>query len=123
MILANYTFRDILTGNQVLVFEDNTCALSSMNNGRVLKEDMAHLTNLYHLQNFFLKIDSWHEWVPSAANIADAPSRPRFKPGSSVDEWAELLAFGAVQRQMRLPSEDQWDNLELWCDQFDSRLS
>ena len=93
MILANYTFRDILTGNQVLVFEDNTCALSSMNNGRVLKEDMAHLTNLYHLLNFFLQIE------------------------------AELLALGAVQRQMRLPSEDQWDNLELWCDQFDSRLS
>ena len=78
---------------------------------------MARLTNMYHLQNFFMKVDAWHEWVPSKANIADAPSRPRWEgSGSSrTDNWAPLWSLRAEQVPMQLPTERQWDDLKEWC--------
>ena len=37
--------------------------------------DMAAVTNALHVCDAVLGIDAWLEWVPSAANVADLPSR------------------------------------------------
>ena len=36
---------------------------------------MARIVNVYHIAQFFLRSTTWLEWVPSAANMADLPSR------------------------------------------------
>ena len=115
VILANLTFYEWLIDERVIYFEDNTCALSAMINGYASKEDMARLTNMYHLQNFFMNVDAWHDWVPSAANIADVPSRPRYERGSHQDGWQPLWDLRAEEVPMKLPTEGQWDSLQRWC--------
>ena len=112
VIAANLTFAHLLTKQRVMYFEDNTTALSAMIYGYSSKEDMARLANMYHLQNFNLDIFAWHEWVPSKANIADIPSRPRFSPDSSADNW-ECLA-GMEKVDMILPTREQWESLGKW---------
>ena len=118
VVLANLTFRELLSGQQVIYFEDNTPALSSLIHGYSSKEDMAHLANMYHLLNFAMEVDAWHEWVPSSANIADVPSRPRFKTnspsGDRVDSWQPLIDIGAERTRMIFPSQEEFFNLNTW---------
>ena len=65
----------LFCGRHVVQFNDNTGALSSLINGYASKPDMARIVNVYHLSQFFLRAQVWLEWIPSAANIADLPSR------------------------------------------------
>ena len=102
-----------MTDQRVIYFEDNTVALSAMIHGYAKRADMARVSNMYHLQNFFLRVDAWHKWVPSAANIADVPSRPRWTKG--YDNWQPLWDLGAEQVDMKLPTPGQWDDLTRWC--------
>ena len=113
-ITANDTFSDILRGQRVIYFIDNTAALSCVVHGYSSKPEMATLTNMYHLQNFKLGIDAWHEWVPSSANIADLPSRRRFDKNSSTDNWSPLLQMGAIRREMRIPRRESFLSLRHW---------
>ena len=65
----------LFRNRHVVQFQDNTCALSALINGYASKPDMAQISNAYHLVQFYLRSRVWLEWVPSAANIADLPSR------------------------------------------------
>ena len=113
VVLANLTFSRYLIDQRVIYFEDNTVALSAMIHGYAKRVDMARVSNMYHLQNFFLRVDAWHEWVPSAANIADVPSRPRWE--GCRDMWQPLWDLGARQVDMKTPTPGQWDDLTRWC--------
>jgi len=62
-------------GRHVVQFNDNSGALSALIHGYASKPDMCRIVNVYHLTQFFLHATVWLEWVPSAANIADLPSR------------------------------------------------
>lgn len=75
---------------------------------------MAALTNLLHSIDAALHVDCYFEWVPSAANISDIPSRdPRKRTLDDVRITAEL---DATRRVMRLPSLAQWRDLTLLLD-------
>jgi hypothetical protein len=101
-IAAYFTVPDLLRGRAVLHFIDNTTALSALVNGYARKPDCAALVNSFHETVMDLRCYIWAEWVPSAANIADWPSRPeleRYVPSSAVEIdlvlpplplWAEL---------------------------------
>jgi hypothetical protein len=114
MILAFLTFPDLLTNARVFHFVDNTTALSAAAFGYSSKPDLAHLVNIYHILHFQLRSSTWFEWVPSAANIADVPSRPEFDTfGHS--QWGILDEISAVPRPMVFPSESQiFQPLEAW---------
>ena len=116
VITANLTFRSFLTGQRVLYFEDNTAALSALVHGYSGKEDMARLANMYHLLNFDMRVNAWHEWVPSKANIADIPSRPRFSTDADGgrDLWGKLQELGAEEFKMVLPSPEDMASLRSW---------
>ena len=114
VVAARLTFPDVLYGRACLHFIDNTSALSAAVHGYSSKPDMAALTNMLHSIDAALRVDCYFEWVPSAANISDIPSRdPRKRTSDDVRIMAEL---DATRRVMRLPSPAQWRDLTLLLD-------
>ena len=71
-----YTLPDLVRDRAVMHFIDNTVALSALVNGYASKADCAVLVNSFHEAVMELRLHLWAEWVPSAANIGDWPSRP-----------------------------------------------
>ena len=92
---------DLFRGRSVIQFNDNTVALSALVNGYASKPDMARVVNAFHVAQFALGTRIWLEWVPSAANIADLPSRL---------EYARLMRIVPESRWVPtvLPSFDDW---------------
>jgi hypothetical protein len=82
---------------------DNISALSAVVHGYSGKPDMARLANLYNLARAKHSIDVWCEYVPSAENIADIPSKP-------TTDWSVLLGRNMTRVHMVLPSAHQWSN-------------
>jgi hypothetical protein len=80
-------------------FADNT-ANGAAWKGYSPAVDLAMLSNSFHLQLLKLQTRVWIEWVPSAANIADDPTR---------DEFASLGdVFGAEQIPFVFPPLLGW---------------
>ena len=96
----------VFKGRSVIQFQDNTWALSALIHGYASRPDMGRVVNAFHVAHFTLRARIWLEWVPSAANIADLPSRfmidalrarlpqvvyvPTILPG--VEQWRGSLA-------------------------------
>ena len=59
----------------VVHFIDNTGALVGIATGYSKDVDSAHLINVFHTIAAAIMVNTWFEYVPSAANIADLPSR------------------------------------------------
>ena len=82
-------------------FQDNTQALSALIHGYASKPDMGRVVNAFHLAQFGVRARVWLEWVPSAANVADLPSR------LMLDEMMRSVP-GAVYVPTVLPSLHEW---------------
>jgi len=111
-LVVHLSCPQLLRGQTVMHFIDNTAAMSALVHGYSSKVDMARLSNIFHLVTFESRSFSWFEWVPSKANIADAPSRPRFDKGS--DQWALILSLGAKRVPVVFPTISQWDRLDFY---------
>jgi hypothetical protein len=59
---------------EVLVFCDNTSALSAAVHGYSRNADMGAMSNMLHLELARPRCRPWFEWIPSKANPADIPS-------------------------------------------------
>jgi hypothetical protein len=66
---------ELLRGEAVLHFVDNTGALSNLIHGYASRPDCGRLVNALHLTLAALQTQTWFEWVPSKENVADVPSR------------------------------------------------
>ena len=91
-IAAYSSLPHIVRGRPVVHFIDNTGALSLLVHGYASRPDCARLVNVFHLLQARLRFRAWFEWVPSAANISDLPSR------GAYDEY-----FAAVPGSLRVP--------------------
>ena len=60
----------------VIHFADNTAANGAVINAYSSAPDLARIVYTYTLRTASLSTRVWVEYVPSAANIADGPSRP-----------------------------------------------
>jgi hypothetical protein len=81
-------------------FADNTAANGAAWRGYSPSVDLAMLSNTFHLQLLELHTRVWIEWVPSAANLSDDPTR---------DEFAVLQeAFGAEEIPFVFPPLNGW---------------
>ena len=90
-------------------FADSTVGLSALVHGHSASVDMADISNAYHLLAAGLRTAAYFDYVPSAANIADLPSR---------DEFALPRALGADLIEMRVPSHAMLTGpLEAWLDE------
>ena len=66
---------------QNVLFIDNTVALSALKlHGYVGKEDLAEVVSAFHAYVTGLRAWVYLDYVPSAANIADLPSRGEYAP-------------------------------------------
>ena len=99
-LCAQLTFSQAVRGRRVVHYIDNTAALAAIVHGYSRHGDMAEMANMYHLAVAANNADVWHEWVPSAANIADVPTKKEHA------QW-HLLA-GMQQVAMVFPEESMW---------------
>ena len=65
----------ILAGRRVIHWIDNTSALAALAKGYSGVPDSAHLVHVFHAWAAAAGTAVWFEYVPSAANPADEPSR------------------------------------------------
>ena len=96
-----FTLPALFRGRSVVQFQDNTGALSALIHGYASKPDMSRIVNVFHLAQFVLRARVWFEWVPSAANLADLPSRLEY------GRFFRIIP-GSVWVDTRLPSFDEW---------------
>ena len=114
-VAARLTFPDFLAGRRAIHFIDNTVALSKAVHGYANEPDMAAVTNALHVCDAVLGVDAWWEWVPSAANVADLPSRAASTWSVSARALMakihqRISAQGFGRRTLRLPTADQLDD-------------
>lgn len=111
LLCARLTFPGLFCGRRALCFVDNTAALSAAVHGYANEPDMAAIVNALHCYDAALQCDAWFEWVPSAANVADLPSRRR-ATWSESDEafFGGMQGDGMLRRRMRWPATDELDS-------------
>ena len=87
---------------------DNTVALSALVHGYVGKEDLAEVVDAFHAYMTGLRAWAYMDYVASAANIADLPSR---------QEYGLVRALGAdvAPGRMSMPTAAQMRGpVEAW---------
>ena len=101
-----YSVPDVFAGRQVIHFIDNTGACASMVKGYARAIDAGLVVNAFHAWNAGLRADVFFEYVRSAANIADLPSR-----GARAELLALLRDMGmqATEVACKLPQFSTWD--------------
>ena len=70
-VAADFTFSDVLGGEDVMYFVDNQGSLGALVRGSSSDEGMAHLAHEAALQQRRNLTRAWYEWVNSDANISD----------------------------------------------------
>ena len=65
----------MLRDEQAIYFIDNQSALSAMVKGSSRDVAMSGIAHLTALRQQEMRTRAWYEWVPSAENLADLPSR------------------------------------------------
>lgn len=97
----------LVRGEDVLHFADNKAANAGAVKGSSSSPDMARIVSALHLRWVELQISPWIEFVKSAANLADLPSRV---PDQGVAQATALIrAMGAVRVPFKLPPYRTWD--------------
>ena len=90
---------DLFRGRDVILFIDNVGALMGLANGYSRDVDAARLINVFHVMNAALQANIWFEFVPSAANLADQPSR---------GELGLLQELGSRPFDVEWPDPSSW---------------
>ena len=101
--VAAYTSRsEQLRDRDVIHFIDNTGAIFGIAKGYSADLDSARLISVFHTLNAALGANVWFEYVASAANIADLPSR---------GELDLLLSpqYGARRFDVSWPPTEAWE--------------
>ena len=80
---------------------NTTQQLSLLIHGYASKPDMSRIVNVFHIAQFLLRSRVWLEWVPSAANLGDLPSRLEY------DAFFRILP-GSHWTPTGLPSQQAW---------------
>ena len=120
-LAAALTLGERLRNRQIIAFIDNVSCLSWCVHGTVNNPEAARLTHAIHLRLASLGAEVFYEYVPSAANIADIPSR--MEDGVSADDAQILAALGARTVPMRLPSPEELDDLGFFLRHEDPPIS
>ena len=101
------TLPHIFAGRHVLHFIDNTWALAALVSGYATAIDSGLIVNAFHALNVGLCADIYFEYVRSAANIADLPSRGALRELLRV---LRRLGMGGAATRVRgvFPPIESW---------------
>jgi len=69
------TFKDLLTGRNLVVFSDNTAAEAATRRGSAKHFDQGRVVHGIWLKLAELRCNMWIERVPTEENLSDLPSR------------------------------------------------
>ena len=95
---------------EIIHFIDNTGAISSLLHGTSRKPDNTILVNVFHMFNAGLQARPFWQYVASAANIADMPSR---------NDFELLAALRSTFLPTIIPPTDVWFKpLRFWLSAF-----
>ena len=93
---------DALRGREVIHWIDNQSALSGFVKGYSGQEDTSMVLNAFSFKVAELGFRVWWEFVPSAQNVADVPSRSRVRPDI-------LDALGCRNHGFIIPEFATWE--------------
>jgi hypothetical protein len=99
-VCAYLTFAAQLRGRHVTHWIDNTGALAALIKGYARAADLAKIVHAFAATNLALQCWCWFEYVRSAANISDGPSRGDF---TLCEE------LGATKVDLVIPPPEWWD--------------
>ena len=97
--------REWLIGREVIHWVDNQSAMAGFVKGYSGKEDTALILSAFSFKMAELQFRVWWEFVPSAQNVADLPSR-----GKEDDEDGLLNALGSVLSKFIVPEFGEWNS-------------
>ena len=103
-----YTSRpDLFQDREVVHFIDNTGALYGLHHGYSGDQDTSFIIHAYYALSLALGFRTWWAYVPSAANIADYPSRLKWQemtdalraefPHSTISHFTDDLVWPSVE--------------------------
>ena len=108
----NYVLTSITQHREIIHFIDNTGAISSLLHGTSRKPDNPLLVNVFHMFNAGLQARPFWQYVASAANIADMPSR---------NDFELLMSLNSTYMPTIIPPTDVWFKpLRFWMNAFHS---
>ena len=91
----------------LVIFVDNSCALSSCRRGVSSAGDLSELAHIIQQLLYSLRLRAHFFWVPSALNLADPPSRGRTAPlGAQVSVPPGLAQVDLSRSQLRATSPE-----------------
>ena len=103
-VAVYYSLAAELRGREVIHFIDNSGAMACLIKNYSCDQDSSRLVHTFWALACALEIDVWFEYVRSAANIADWPSR------DNLDFVADLGA--RVVDPWVCPPTDSWGDIE-----------
>jgi hypothetical protein len=101
-----YSVPEVFEGRHVIHFIDNTSACAALVKGYARAVDSGLIVHAFHAYNVGLRADVFFEYVRSAANIADLPSR-----GALVEllELFDEMGMHGDEVACQLPPLAAWD--------------
>ena len=102
-VMAYTSLPEIFTGREVVHFIDNTGALYGLHHGYSGDLDTSGIVHNYYALSLAKGFRTWWAYVPSAANIADYPSRLKWQetidalraeyPDSEISYFSDELVW------------------------------
>ena len=100
----------LLRGRQVIHWVDNTSALSGLTKGYSSVPDSVRLIHAFHACTVSLNVALWFEYVPTDANVSDAPSREDLRGRFYDFGFDGAPGLGSSDAGLVLPAERCWDD-------------
>eukprot|EP00971_Amphidinium_carterae_P207795 4123328-Amphidinium_carterae.1 len=111
VVLAKVVWGDDLCRGDIVIAVDNVAAQQSLIRLSTPSGLLGAVVKCSALADKRFGLRSWVTWVPSEANVADAPSR---------GECEELQARGAIRDHV---SKEVWDLLKVWLTMSDEQIA
>jgi hypothetical protein len=106
-IAVYYSLAVVLRGRQVVHYIDNSGAMAILVKDYSSDIESAQLVNTFYALTSALEVDVWFDYVKSAANIADWPSR------GQVEFAHEVNATRIEGERLKFPKLGEWGSVEL----------
>jgi hypothetical protein len=100
-----WTYRDLVHGRRVLLFQDNSTAFTVAITGSSDSDVVREIAGLFHLSAAALNVSLWIEHVQTEAMLADIPSR---NSGFGHQHEARFRLLATSQRPISFPPQELW---------------
>jgi hypothetical protein len=104
-LTALWTYRDLVRGRRVLLFQDNSTAFTAAITGYSDSDIVREIAGLFHLSAAALNVSLWIEHVQTEAMLADIPSR---NSGFGHQHEARFRLLATSQRPISFPPQELW---------------